>query len=235
MVARIVKDADERRVELLDTAVALFAERGYDNTSVQAITDTVGIAKGTFYHYFRSKDDLLAQLAVHVADRMLGEIRRRLDQQGGTAKEKLAFLVGDTAQAKMEMSGVTLPMARFYYRPENQAEMSRYTGQFMDRVRSLFVEVIEQGMAEGSFHVDDPGLTADILLGLLVGLGQRFAPAVTSLEGGTAAVHAFISVMEAFEQAAGRILGVPDGDLVLYDKERLTAAITAAVSKEALE
>ncbi len=49
---RIVKSADVRKDEILDTAQALFAERGYAHTSVQAVIDAVGISKGDFYHDF---------------------------------------------------------------------------------------------------------------------------------------------------------------------------------------
>lgn len=235
MTARIVKDAEERRAELLDTALALFAERGYERTSVQAITDAVGIAKGTFYHYFGSKEDLLAELAVHVAERMLADVQARLRECRGNAKEKLALLVGGTAQAKMEMARVTMSVARFYYRPENQVEMAAYTARFMDRIRELFAQVIEQGRDEGWFNVDDAGLTADMLLSLLAGLGQRFAPIVTGQAQEAAAVQAFGDIMRAFEQATGRILGMADGELVLYDRERLTAALMAVVAEQGEE
>ena len=53
---RIVKEHEERKNEILDTAEILFEEKGYDKCSVNDILNRIGIAKGTFYHYFKSKE-----------------------------------------------------------------------------------------------------------------------------------------------------------------------------------
>jgi len=74
-VARIVKEHDERRNEILDAAQALFYSKGYDQTSIQDIINAVGIAKGTSYHYFSSKDALLNELV----ERMLHESIRLIE------------------------------------------------------------------------------------------------------------------------------------------------------------
>lgn len=60
MKARTVKPPEERRREIIGAARFLFAERGYDGTSVSAIVARAGVAQGTFYLYFPSKDHVLA-------------------------------------------------------------------------------------------------------------------------------------------------------------------------------
>ena len=49
-VMRIVKEHDERKNEIIDTASRIFAQKGYDKASVNDILNAIGIAKGTFYH-----------------------------------------------------------------------------------------------------------------------------------------------------------------------------------------
>ena len=56
---RIVKDPDERRGELIACAQKLFYSKGYESTSVRDIVDEAGVAKGTFYYYFESKQAVL--------------------------------------------------------------------------------------------------------------------------------------------------------------------------------
>ena len=56
---RVVKEAKERRNEILDVAERLFATKGFDNTSTNDILDEVGIARGTLYYHFKSKEDIL--------------------------------------------------------------------------------------------------------------------------------------------------------------------------------
>jgi AcrR family transcriptional regulator len=61
-MTRTVKEPDIRRAELLDAAQKLFYAKGYEKTPVQDNIDRVGVAKGTFYHYFGSKVELLDEL-----------------------------------------------------------------------------------------------------------------------------------------------------------------------------
>ena len=56
---RVVKEAAERRNEILDAAEELFVTRGYDKTSTGDILDKVGIARGTLYYHFKSKEEIL--------------------------------------------------------------------------------------------------------------------------------------------------------------------------------
>ena len=58
-MARIVKEADERRNEILDAAETLITEKGYSKTTIIDILNQVGIAKGTFYYYFKSKEEVM--------------------------------------------------------------------------------------------------------------------------------------------------------------------------------
>jgi AcrR family transcriptional regulator len=55
---RIVKDPEERRKELIDTAEKLFLTNGYDQTAVSDIVREVNLSQGAFYYYFESKEDV---------------------------------------------------------------------------------------------------------------------------------------------------------------------------------
>ena len=76
---RTVKSAQDRQEEILAAAKALFAERGYANTSIQAIIREVGIAKGTFYHHFSSKADLLDALISRLSATILDVVNPLID------------------------------------------------------------------------------------------------------------------------------------------------------------
>ena len=69
-MSKIVKDFEERKNELLETSKKLFFSKGYEHTSVHDIIDAVGIAKGTFYHYFKSKEDLLNEILDLLSERI---------------------------------------------------------------------------------------------------------------------------------------------------------------------
>ena len=56
---RVVKTSEERKNEILDVAEQLFAEKGFDNASTNDIINKIGIARGTLYHHFSSKEEIL--------------------------------------------------------------------------------------------------------------------------------------------------------------------------------
>ena len=58
-MSRIIKDPEERRKELIDTAERLFIAEGYDQTAISDIVKEVNVSQGAFYYYFDSKDDVL--------------------------------------------------------------------------------------------------------------------------------------------------------------------------------
>ncbi|MBR2570065.1 MAG: TetR/AcrR family transcriptional regulator, partial [Paenibacillus sp.] len=68
---RVVKEADERRNEILDAADELFAQKGFDGTSTNDILEKVGIARGTLYYHFKSKEEILDSLIERYNVRLL--------------------------------------------------------------------------------------------------------------------------------------------------------------------
>src|SRR5690242_17179176 len=71
---------DRRRHDLVQAAARIFAERGYDQTSVQELTDAMGLAAGALYHYFGSKEQLLVQICDQLMDPLLDEARELVDR-----------------------------------------------------------------------------------------------------------------------------------------------------------
>ena len=59
----LTKKAERTRAKLLESAKRLIGERGFDKVSVEDITRDSGVAKGTFYHYFKCKEDVVAELS----------------------------------------------------------------------------------------------------------------------------------------------------------------------------
>jgi AcrR family transcriptional regulator len=83
---------DRRRQDVVLTAARVFAERGYDQTSVQELTEEMGLASGGLYHYFASKQGLLIQICDQLMDPLLEETRVLL-ASGDEPEDQLRALV----------------------------------------------------------------------------------------------------------------------------------------------
>ncbi|HYC81824.1 MAG TPA: TetR/AcrR family transcriptional regulator, partial [Solirubrobacterales bacterium] len=79
----------EKRRQILDAAVRVFARQGFHATRVSDIADEAGVAYGLVYHYFRSKDEVLNELFVERWSLLLSAIEEA-DRTGDAPREKLA-------------------------------------------------------------------------------------------------------------------------------------------------
>jgi AcrR family transcriptional regulator len=165
-VARVLKEHEERRTEILDAAQELFFRKGYDETSINDILEKVGVSKGTFYYYFASKAALLDQMAERHARRHLADWRRIIDDPGLNALEKLNTVFARSRSLKAENRDMTLLLLRVYYREEND----RLRRRFMDKLLAIAADdlarVVEQGVSEGLFDTPYPHDAIRIIFGL---------------------------------------------------------------------
>jgi len=81
--------AADRRRQILDAAVKVFASRGFTQCRVSDIADEAGVAYGLLYHYFRSKDEVLDTLFLERWSVMVDVIAEVDGREGATAREKL--------------------------------------------------------------------------------------------------------------------------------------------------
>jgi AcrR family transcriptional regulator len=123
---------------VLDAAVELFAERGYDGTSVSQVIARAGVAKGGFYHHFASKEALLYEVYGDLIGRQLsgmGEILAR----GRPPAETLRALVHDLVETTAASARPALVFWREMHRlgHERTAAYRRQRRRYHDAVRTL--------------------------------------------------------------------------------------------------
>ncbi len=95
--------AAETRKKLVDTAKAIICDKGLTNTSVEEMTEACGVSKGTFYTYFKRKEDIVFELSRGMFD----EILENAEKQDGTVVEKLEYYMTHFAEY-IEKSSVKL-------------------------------------------------------------------------------------------------------------------------------
>ena len=222
-MARITKHPLARREELLDVAFELCRSHGFEAMSVEQVTQTAGVAKGTFYHYFGSKADLQEQLVGRFGESLFNHLTEAIDGVAGDGAHRLGRLM--TASAAYKSGQADLGYAAFLYRAENFALRHRLFDAWRERARAVLEPVIAAGVADGSFHVADADAATDLVLLLWFDAADHLWK--RALEALDAA--AFVQVMTAggaaISQAQERILGVPDGSYAVPIPPELVNAI----------
>lgn len=88
-MARTVKHPEERKKELLETAMKLFAENGYDNVSVRSVAREAHVAPGLAYHYFDSKQTMFEQAIEHYSNQCAKLFNTILEDESFSLDEKI--------------------------------------------------------------------------------------------------------------------------------------------------
>ena len=164
-------DRGSRRAALVAAARRVFAADGVEAASVSDIVREAGVAQGTFYLYFDSKDDAILAVVQGVADELLDVLKQSMDGVAGAGAPPADRLrrIGRTFADLSQQRDLT-DVAGFIHRPENLRLHDRFAEQFLPRLVPLVEDVIRDGVADGSFDVPDPQAATWFVLGALRGL-----------------------------------------------------------------
>lgn len=157
---RVVK-REARRAELVSAAASLFSERGVAKTTVSDIVKVAGVAQGTFYLYFDSKDEVVLAVVERMGEAMIDGAAARVEA-GQSAVDKLLILRDLLSDVGPEPGAAEL--IELMHRPENRALHDRFAEDLTPRFVPLVEEIVEQGVAEGVFNVEDTRAAAWFVL-----------------------------------------------------------------------
>ena len=158
-MVRVVKDPAVRRQEIVAAARQLFMEKSYDATSMQDVMGKLEIAKGTIYHYFKSKEDLLQAVVDQIIDEDCQRKNDLVKNTPGSAMDKLRALL--SMQSAAESNEAILDQL---HHERNAAMHIRLLAEAITRQSPIYAEIIQQGCEEGFFHTEHPMESAEFIL-----------------------------------------------------------------------
>lgn len=144
----------------MNIAQDLFKEIGYNETSVSKIIEKANIAKGTFYHYFKSKDELLEAIVDETLNELIENAKTIVSNQELSSIEKLEQLFSSNTKEASNANNIKNTL----HEPENRELHERINVQLILRLSPIVTQIVEQGILEGVFKLEYPLETVQILL-----------------------------------------------------------------------
>jgi AcrR family transcriptional regulator len=210
----------ERKTAILQIARHLFYTEGYESVTVRQIIETVGIAKGTFYHYFRSKEELLNALVDSMFDAIFPLIQDIVDNGELNALTKLQDLFTSGKTWKNENVDLVLLTMKQLYRDENILMRTKIQKKSTALLSSLYARVIRQGIEEGVFRCAYPNETATMIMALAIGMSETIVNSMLLLERGNAEPPRVLGELDrylkAMDRAIERLIGLEPETLTVY-------------------
>lgn len=149
---RIVKKPEERRDEILDAADALFGQKGFDGTSTNDILEKVGIARGTLYHHFKSKEDIMDALIERYNTRLMRAAQETAADRSIPVVERIIRVV-----AAMNVSGGGGDeIMEHIHKPQNALMHQKIQKVIVSGLTPILADMIREGIDEGLFNTPFP-------------------------------------------------------------------------------
>ncbi|MDD3140769.1 MAG: TetR/AcrR family transcriptional regulator [Lachnospiraceae bacterium] len=153
---RITKTPEERKLEIVKTALELFSEKGYENTTIQDIAEHMNVSQGLCYRYFKSKQEIFAAASAYYAMQSAESMNQPFRENAG-AIEKLNTVIGNLFAFALKNS-------------EFEATYNKEVSINTERIQKLalyiadtVIPIVEQGNDEGVFHCENIPNTIKLL------------------------------------------------------------------------
>ena len=149
--------------KIFETSMKLFAEKGYDATSIEEITATVGVAKGTLYYHFSSKEEIfnfLIEEGIKLLQNSIDIKTEKLDNY--IDKIKAIVLIEIKIVNKYE-DFITILLSQFYGKEARNKMCQKNVFEYIDKIE----KIVEEGMNKGQIKKGNPKVIASEIYALI--------------------------------------------------------------------
>jgi len=170
IITRITKDPEIRKAELIDAAEELFRTRGYHQTSVSDIVKNIGVAQGTFYYYFETKEDVLEAIISRMVILIINELEELVDNQAISAEEKICQIVQlffDKIKNEESLLAVLFEEKQLHL-------MAKIENHAKKLAEPSLLKVFKQGQKEGTMNIPYPAAALDYFVTILLPIIESY-------------------------------------------------------------
>jgi len=158
---RISKAPEVRKAEIIDVAERLFTTKGYNKTTISDIMDDIGIAKGTFYYHFKSKDEVMDAIIMRFVNENVTVAKAIADDKKLSALEKFFQILFSSKTKSGEDKEKVIEQL---HQPNNAEMHQKSLVMIITHLAPILTQVVEQGIQEKVMAVDYPQQTIELLL-----------------------------------------------------------------------
>jgi len=220
-MTRIIKKYDERKREFLNTAQELFFTKGYEQTSVEAIIKKMRLSKGTFYYYFKSKEDLLDQLTCKMGEKILEEVKKIADREDLDAVAKLNKAYAVTGNIKLENIELLKVLIEVLYNDRNLFFRYKIFLKFTELITPEFTKIIRQGVNEKLFNTPYPEEAARLIFEIANTFSGQIPTLIIDLDENPENLKKVEREFKVYENAIERIIGARKGTFNIVNRNIL--------------
>lgn len=156
---RVVKEAEERKNEILDVAERLFGTKGFDNTSTNDILNEIGIARGTLYYHFKSKEEILDAMTARITDQLIEKSRAIASRKDVPVLQRLTMMI---LALNVNDCNWGQELLQQVHKPQNALMHQKMEKRLLSGINPVLTDLIREGAAQGMCQTDYPEEVAEM-------------------------------------------------------------------------
>lgn len=149
--------------KIFETSMKLFAEKGYDATSIEEITATVGVAKGTLYYHFSSKEEIFAFLVEEGVKLLKNSISIKTDKLTNSIDKIRAIVLIQIKVLFKYESFMTIILSQIWGTDERSQLCKKYVFEYIQMIE----EIVKEGIEKGEIIDADSNIIASGIFGFI--------------------------------------------------------------------
>lgn len=211
---------DLRKRQILETAERLFTEHGYEQTGVQDILNILKLSKGSFYHHFESKEQVLLTICENRAEMAAGHYRTEATENGLDRMNQLLSGMIPFQGEGLAFLKMLIPVFRL---PEGKSVLNGYQGALKHAWMPMTTKALTQMIRQKTAFTLYPESTAGILLDLINDLWEKISREMLTVTEAKTAESAgrLISLVAPYRAATENMICAPYGTIDLINLECL--------------
>lgn len=139
---RVVKEAEERKNEILDVAERLFGTKGFDGTSTSDILNEIGIARGTLYYHFKSKEEILDAMISRMMSRLIEKAEVIAVQKNIPVLERLTMMM---LSLNVSDGNFGQELLKQIHKPQNALMHRKMEKSLLSGIYPIITDLIKEG------------------------------------------------------------------------------------------
>jgi AcrR family transcriptional regulator len=212
------KQPEVRKQEYIDTAIDLFVQKGYSKTTVQEIIDVMGASKGAFYHYFKSKEDIINVIIEGEINKYETVMREIAAKKEKSAIEKFREMLTRLQAMRHANRERQIKLFKLMESKENVFLYQQLIERIINMSSPYYMDIIIQGNEEGSFHVTNPVYTTEIIMYIITYLRRKMALLYLNATDKSEVLDEIREIILFMDDTMHKFLGVAPGTLNIKEE-----------------
>ncbi len=170
-MAKII-DKDEKRCDIALASIALFCEKGIQQTSIDQIAKSAGVAKGTIYLYFKNKEEIVFTIWDIITQQHEESFKKRTTENMSTKEKILEYFNFNECQEEFDKEQILILFQHFVSSMliDKTQLYTAYFESFFQKDYDFISSCLKEGIKKGEFFIDDIDMLTNNIIMLLKGL-----------------------------------------------------------------